>query len=43
MLIADVPAVYVGDKWAGRVPIRLIHTVAAAIFVVLGIAILVVT
>jgi len=43
MLIADVPAVYVGDKWADRVPMKLIHTVAAAIFVVLAIATLVVT
>lgn len=43
MLLADVPAVYVGDKWADRVPMKLIHTVAAAIFVVLGIATLVVT
>lgn len=43
MLLADMPAVYVGDKWADRVPMKLIHTVAAAIFVVLGIATLVVT
>lgn len=38
MLIADVPAVFVGDKLAARLPMRLVHGVAAAIFAVLGIA-----
>lgn len=38
MLIADVPAVFVGDKLANRIPMRLVHTIAAAIFAVLGIA-----
>ena len=38
MLIADVPAVFVGDKLAGRIPMKLVHTAAAAIFVLLGIA-----
>ena len=32
MLIADVPAVFVGDKLANRIPMRLVHGVAAAIF-----------
>ena len=36
MLIADVPAVFVGDKLATRIPMKLVHTIAAAIFVVLG-------
>jgi Ca2+/H+ antiporter, TMEM165/GDT1 family len=36
MLIADVPAVFVGDKFAARIPMRLVHGVAAAIFAVLG-------
>jgi len=36
MLIADVPAVFVGDKLASRIPMRLVHTIAACIFVVLG-------
>lgn len=36
MLIADVPAVFVGDKLASRIPMRLVHTIAACIFGVLG-------
>lgn len=38
MMIANVPAVYLGGKLADRLPVRLIHGVAAAIFVFLGIA-----
>lgn len=38
MLIADVPAVFVGDKLANKTPMKLVHTVAAAVFAVLGIA-----
>ena len=38
MLIADVPAVFLGDKLAGRIPMTLVHRIAAAIFAVLGIA-----
>jgi putative Ca2+/H+ antiporter (TMEM165/GDT1 family) len=38
MLIADVPAVFVGDKLAEKIPMRLMHSVAAAIFAILGIA-----
>ena len=38
MLIADVPAVFIGDKLAGRIPMRLVHGIAAAIFVGLGVA-----
>ncbi|MBL0418972.1 TMEM165/GDT1 family protein [Ramlibacter sp. AW1] len=38
MLIADVPAVFLGDRLAGRIPMRLVHGIAAAIFAVLGIA-----
>lgn len=37
MLIADVPAVFVGDKLANRIPMRWVHGIAAAIFLVLGI------
>ncbi|MEY3952610.1 MAG: hypothetical protein RL320_1412 [Pseudomonadota bacterium] len=40
MLIANVPAVMVGDKLAGRLPLRLIRSVAAALFATLGIAVL---
>jgi putative Ca2+/H+ antiporter (TMEM165/GDT1 family) len=38
MLIADVPAVFVGDKLANKIPMKLVHTLAAAIFAALGIA-----
>jgi len=38
MLIADVPAVFAGDKLAEKIPMRLVHTIAATIFAVLGIA-----
>lgn len=38
MLIADVPAVFVGDKFAAKIPMKLVHTVAAAIFALLGLA-----
>ena len=38
MLIADVPAVFIGDKLAGRIPMQLVHRIAAAIFAGLGIA-----
>ena len=36
MMIANVPVVLLGDKVARSVPMRLVHAVAAAIFVVLG-------
>ena len=36
MLIADVPAVFAGEAIARRVPMKLVHTIAAAIFVALG-------
>lgn len=38
MLIADVPAVFLGDKLANKIPMRLVHTIAAGIFAVLGMA-----
>jgi putative Ca2+/H+ antiporter (TMEM165/GDT1 family) len=38
MLIADVPAVFVGDRLAARIPMRLVHGIAAAIFALLGVA-----
>jgi len=37
MLLADVPAVLVGERLAGRIPMRLVHGVAAAVFAVLGV------
>jgi putative Ca2+/H+ antiporter (TMEM165/GDT1 family) len=36
MLIADVPAVFIGDRLATRIPMKLVHSVAAAIFAALG-------
>jgi len=41
MLIADVPAVFVGDKLATKIPMKLVHSVAAAIFALLGAATLI--
>jgi Ca2+/H+ antiporter, TMEM165/GDT1 family len=38
MLLADVPAVFIGDKLANRIPMKLVHSIAAAIFAVLGLA-----
>ena len=38
MLIADVPAVFVGDKLATKIPMKLVHGIAAAIFALLGVA-----
>ena len=36
MMIADVPAVFVGDRLAKKIPMTLVHAIAAAIFAVLG-------
>ena len=41
MLVADVPAVLVGDRLAHKLPMRLVHAVAASIFALLGVATLV--
>ena len=38
MLLADVPAVFVGDKLASKIPMKLVHSIAAGIFAVLGVA-----
>ena len=38
MLIAEVPAVFVGDKLANKIPMKLVHGIAAAIFALLGVA-----
>ena len=37
MLIADVPAVFVGDRFSGRIPMKLVRGLAASIFVVMGV------
>lgn len=38
LLVADVPAVLVGDRLAAKVPMRPVHIAAAVIFAVLGVA-----
>jgi len=38
MMIANVPAVLLGNRIAHRLPVKLVHRIAAAIFAVLGIA-----
>ncbi len=40
MLLANVPAVLVSDRLAGRLPTRLVHAVAALIFAALGVTVL---
>jgi putative Ca2+/H+ antiporter (TMEM165/GDT1 family) len=38
MLLANVPAVLLGNRLATRLPVRLVHAVAAALFALLGLA-----
>lgn len=38
MLIADVPAVFVGERLPAKLPMRLVHGIAAALFALLGAA-----
>ena len=38
MMLANVPAVYLGDRIANRVSLRLVHGIAALVFAVLGVA-----
>jgi len=38
MMIANVPAVLLGDRIAHKMPVRLVHAIAAGIFAILGIA-----
>ncbi len=40
MLLADVPAVFVGDRFAAKIPMKLVHSIAAAIFAVMGLLVL---
>jgi Ca2+/H+ antiporter, TMEM165/GDT1 family len=37
MLIADVPAVFVGSKFAEKIPMKLVHSIAAATFAIMGV------
>lgn len=38
MLIADVPAVFIGDRFAAKIPMKLVHGIAAALFAAMGVA-----
>jgi putative Ca2+/H+ antiporter (TMEM165/GDT1 family) len=38
MLLADVPAVFIGDRLAAKIPMRLVHAIAALLFAALGVA-----
>lgn len=40
MMLANVPAVLVGDKLATRLPVRLVHGIAALMFAALGLYVL---
>lgn len=37
MLIADVPAVFVGDRFSKKIPMKLVHSIAAIMFAVMGV------
>ena len=38
MMIANIPAVLLGDRIAHKMPVRLVHAIAAALFTILGVA-----
>ena len=38
MMIADVPAVFIGDRLSARIPMKLVHGIAAAMFAAMGVA-----
>ena len=38
MMIADVPAVFLGDKASSKIPLKAVRAVAAVLFILLGIA-----
>ena len=38
MLIADVPAVFIGTKFAQKISMKLVHGIVATVFAILGIA-----
>jgi putative Ca2+/H+ antiporter (TMEM165/GDT1 family) len=38
MMLANVPAVLLGERIAQRLPVRLVHGIAAALFAALGVA-----
>ena len=41
MMLANAPAVFVGNKLADKLPISLIHKIGAAIFLIIGVSTLV--
>ena len=41
MMIANAPAVFIGDKLADKIPISLIHKIGASIFLLIGVSTLV--
>ena len=36
MLLADVPAVFIGNRFAEKLPMKLVHSIAAGVFAVMG-------
>ena len=40
MLLANVPVVFLGERFAARLPVRLLHRIAAAVFAGLGLFVL---
>ena len=36
MLVADVPAVFIGNQFASKIPMKLVHSIAASIFALMG-------
>jgi putative Ca2+/H+ antiporter (TMEM165/GDT1 family) len=36
MLLADVPAVFIGNQFAAKIPMKLVHSIAAGIFALMG-------
>jgi putative Ca2+/H+ antiporter (TMEM165/GDT1 family) len=37
MMIADVPAVFIGNRFAEKIPLKLVHSIAAAMFAIMGV------
>ncbi|NHC61194.1 TMEM165/GDT1 family protein [Paenalcaligenes suwonensis] len=37
MMIANVPAIFIGQKLAERLPVKMVHAIAACVFLVLGV------
>ena len=37
MMLANAPAVWIGSKFTNRVPIKWVHTVAAVVFIAIGV------